>query len=127
VAVTGPDQPGLFEGATSSKRRGRPPGSKNRKTTARAAPGRVERALAAELRGSDLSGAAKAHLRAAAGFIDTAETAADVAAGTKAALAYLQLRQSYGLAGAPPAGDSLAAFLAGLAVPTPGLRDPPDA
>ena len=124
----GPDQPELFGGAISGKRRGRPPGSKNRRAEPVHRAGRVERALSAELRDSALSDAAKVHLRAAAGFVDTAETAADVAAGTKAALAYLQLRQSYGLAGAVSTPlDPFAAFVAGMAVPTPGLRHPPDA
>lgn len=81
--------------------------------------------MASELRESDVGPASAAHLRAAAAFVDTAEAGQDVAAGTKAVLAYLQLRQAYGLAGAVSTPlDPFAAFVAGMAVPGPGLRDP---
>lgn len=127
--MAGPKPPALFPedplGGNSGKRRGRPPGSKNAPKAARTSPGRVERALATELRDSAVSPAAAAHLRAAAAFVDTAETAGAVADGTKAVLAYLQLRQAYGLAGAATTPlDPFAAFVAGMAVPGPGLRDP---
>lgn len=113
------EQPALFEGATSSKRRGRPPVGE---TPKRHRPGRVERALIIELRDTALSAAAQMHLRMAASLCDTAEavdeddTGVDVVAGTKAALAYLELRQAYGLAGAATSQlDPFAAFVAGMA------------
>lgn len=121
------DQPDLFGDGASGKRRGRPPGSKNRPRPERRAPGRVERALMAEMRDSAIPDAAKLHLRAAAGFVDIAEHASDVVAGTKAVLAYLQLRQAYGLAGAVSTPlDPFAAFVAGMAVPSSGMGDRAD-
>lgn len=115
--MTDPEQPDLFGGASKSKRRGRPPiGIPQR----RRRPGRVERALVPELRDSALPEAAKVHLRAGAAFVDLAEAAGDVIAGTKAILGYLQLRQSYGLAGAVTTPlDPFAAFVAGMATATP--------
>jgi hypothetical protein len=112
-----PEQGGLFGDAASSKRgRGRPPGAKN-KPKPRPSVGRVERALGSELRDSALPGAAKAHLRAAAFAVDVAETALDVLGITKAVLAYLELRQAYGLAGSKAeALDPFAAFVAGMGV-----------
>lgn len=127
--MAGPKPPALFPedptGGNSGKRRGRPVGSKNRKPPR--TPGRVERALATELRDATVGPASAAHLRAAAAFVDSAEAAGDIAGGTKAVLAYLQLRQAYGLAGAVSTPlDPFAAFVAGMAVPTTGLRDTPD-
>jgi hypothetical protein len=113
-----PKQPALFDSASNPKRRGRPPVAK---TPERHRPGRVERALGPELRDSSLPEAARVHLRAAAGFVDVAEAGADVAAGCKAVLAYLQLRQSYGLAGAVTTPlDPFAAFVAGMSTPRLG-------
>jgi hypothetical protein len=115
--MTDPDQPELFPSANPSKRRGRPPIGV---ASERHRPGRVERALMPELKDSALPYAAKVHLRAAAGFVDLAEAAEDVATGTKAVIAYLQLRQSYGLAGAATAPlDPFAAFVAGMATASP--------
>ena len=119
--MAGRDQPDLFGGAVSGKRRGRPPGSKNRKSTERHAPGRVERALMAELRDTAIPDAAKIHLRAGATLVDVAETARDVLAGVRAVLAYLQLRQAYGLAGTVSAQlDPFAAFVAGMSTASMG-------
>src|SRR5215467_12375674 len=93
-----PETPELFpdavQSATSGKRRGRPPGSKNRSTVARAGTGRVERALMAELRDSALPNAAKLHLRAGAHLVDVADLAGDVDGGAKMVRAYLELRQA---------------------------------
>jgi hypothetical protein len=115
--MTESDQPPLFEGASNTKRRGRPPGSKNRATAARDKPGRVERALMAELRDSALPNAAKLHLRATAHLLDVADQAADVDAGAKITARYLEIRQAYGLAGSKAeALDPFAAFVAGMGI-----------
>jgi hypothetical protein len=115
--MTDRDEPELFPEPPVNKRRGRPPGSKNRATLAKATTGRVERALTAELRDSPLPDAAKLHLRAGAHLVDVAEVAADVDAGAKILRAYLELRQAYGLAGSrSEALDPFAAFVAGMGV-----------
>lgn len=112
-----PEAGRLFQDAAPSKRRGRPPGSKNRSTVARAGTGRVERALMAELRGSELPNGAKLHLRAAAHLVDVADIAGDVDGGARIVLAYLKARQDYGLAGSrAEALDPFAAFVAGMGV-----------
>jgi len=57
--------------------------------------------------------------------VDLALEAEDVTAGARAVLAYLEVRQSYGLAGGlrEPL-DPFAAFVAGLA--SPAMGDTPD-
>jgi len=68
---------------------------------------------------------AAAHLRAAARLVDLALEAGEIVAGARAVLAYLEVRQSYGLAGQlrEPL-DPFAAFVAGLA--SPAMGDTPD-
>jgi hypothetical protein len=86
----------------------------------------VERALAAELRGTPLEAGARAHLRFAARACDLAEALEDVDGSAKMARAYLDVRQAYGLAGISREPlDPFAAFVAGLSVPTVGNTPDP--
>jgi hypothetical protein len=84
--------------------------------------GRVERALDRDLGATtSLQAGARAHLRAQARAIDTAEALGDPEMVSKASHAYLELRQAYGLAGATvEAVDPFAAFVAGLSAPSMG-------
>jgi len=111
-----PDQAGLFPDVPPRRGRGRPRKTDQAADAAeRARPGRLERALMAELAETALPDAAKLHLRAQAHLLDIAEARGEVADGTKAALGLLQLRQAYGLAGqATSPLDSFTAFVAGM-------------
>jgi hypothetical protein len=84
----------------------------------------LDRDLSAES-GSTLGPGARAHLRAGARAVDTAELEGDPVKSSKALLAYLELRQAYGLAGSNREPlDPFAAFVAGLAAP--GMGDTED-
>jgi len=84
----------------------------------------VETALDAELRAESAIGVGgRAHLRAQARALDVAERLGDPVIVSRAAVAYLELRQAYGLAGTNREPlDPFAAFVAGLS--SPSLGDP---
>jgi hypothetical protein len=87
--------------------------------------GRVEAALTADFRNTDIPAGGRAHLRYLARLCDTAEALEDVDAGAKVGRAYLEARTAYGLAGVQrEALDPFAAFVAGMSAP--GLRHEAD-
>jgi hypothetical protein len=90
--------------------------------------GRVERALDRDLAGSaEIGPGGRAHLRAQAHAVDLAELQEDVELMSKSSHTYLEVRQSYGLAGIQEHDsptDPFTAFVAGLSAP--GFRDPAD-
>jgi len=96
------------------------------KRSSRRRIGRVEAALAADFRDTDIPAGGRAHLRYLARLCDIAEALEDVDDGAKVGRAYLEARTAYGLAGVQrEALDPFAAFVAGMS--GAAARDTPDA
>lgn len=81
----------------------------------------LDRDLAEPASSAQLGPGARAHLRAGARAVDVAEVDGDPVKASKALLAYLELRQAYGLAGSNREPlDPFAAFVAGLSATSVG-------